>query len=239
MLRQQGANLTLKDTFKKRFDTSLIEPCATDNDVKKFVQKCKEYSDYIAGVAFNPSHLPLGAKLLRDTDIDVVAIVAYPVGGLPTDVKVKYAKHAIEHGANQIDMFMNLNAFKSRKYEKVKEDIQAVLNVVKGKIRNLSVIPATIYLTDEEKKLAARLIVEAGATIIKTNDGFGAITTVKDVRLIKEEVGDSIKIMASGGVFTAKLALEMFNAGADLIATANPFKIINELEKLHRWVGIK
>jgi deoxyribose-phosphate aldolase len=229
----------LIDKFRKRFDTSLIEPHVNDDDVKEFVQKCKGHSDYIAGVAFNPSHLPLGAKLLRDADIDVVAIVAYPVGGIPKELKVKYAKYAIKHGANQIDMFMNLNAFKSGRYEKVKEDIETVLNVVKGKIKNLSVIPATVYLTDEEKKTAAKLIVEAGATIIKTNDGFGAITTVEDVKLFKESVGNSIKIMASGGILTAKLALEMFNAGADLIATANPFKIIDEIEKLHKWVGLK
>lgn len=224
------------ENFRKRFDTSLIEPHATEDAVRKFVQKCKVYSNYLAGVAFNPCHLPLGAKLLRDADIDAVAIIAYPVGGLPTDLKVKYAEYAVKHGADQIDMFIDLNAFKSGKYEKVKEDIRAVLRAVKGKIKNLSVIPATVHLTDEEKRKAARLIVDAGATIIKTNDGFGAITTVKDVKLIKEAVEDSIKIMASGGIFSAELALEMFNAGADLIATYNPFKIIDELKRLHKWV---
>jgi len=222
--------------FKKRFDTSLIEPNVTDKKVKEFVEKCKEYSEYIAGVAFNPSHLELGARLLKDTDIDTVAIVAYPIGGLPTSLKVKYAEYAVKHGAQQIDMFMDLNSFKSKNYEKVKEDIRAVLRVVNGKIKNLSVIPAATFLTDEEKRIAARLIAETDATIIKTNDGFGAITTVEDVGIIKKEVGDSIKIMASGGIFTAKLALAMFDAGADLIATANPFKIIDEFKRLSKWV---
>lgn len=221
--------ISLKN-FKKKFETSLIEPEATDTAVVQFIEKCKEYTEYLAGTAFNLHQLPLGVKLLKNTDIDAVAINAYPIGGLPTAVKVAQAKYAIKNGAQQIDMVMDVNAFKSGKYDLVQRDIEAVLQIAEGKVNNLSVIPGTIYLTNEEKRKAARIITEAGATIIKANDGFGAVTSIEDVKLIKEEVGDSIKIMASGGIFTAKLALEIFDAGADLIATAKPFKIVDELD---------
>jgi len=222
-----------KDFFLKKFDTSIIEPNVPDEEVIAFIKECMKYSEYLAGIAFNLHQLPLAVKLLKDTDIDVVGIVAYPLGSLPTEVKVKQAKWAVKNGAKQIDMCMELGAFKSGKYEAVERDIEAVVAAVDGKVHNVSVIPFLAFLTEEEKITAVEIIKNAGATMVKTNPRLlGLVTPVEDVKLIREKFGTSIKIIASAGVRTLEKAIEMLEAGADRIAISTPFQMFSSLNKL-------
>ena len=161
-----------------------------------------------------------------------MGMVAYPFGCLPTELKVAQAEYAVKHGAHQIDMCMAFGAFMSRRYDFVKKDIESVVKAVSGKVKTVSVIPNTAYLTVEGKLLACKIIREAGADFVKTNTGFGFVTEAEEVRLIREEVGDTMKIMASGGVRTLEQALAMFEAGADRVATSTPFQIFEAQTKL-------
>jgi len=223
----------VKDAFIKKFDTSLIEPDVSDSDLVAFLEQCLKYEEYIAGFAPNLHQLPLTIKLLKNANIDVVGIVGYPLACLPTEIKVKQAKWAVEHGAKQIDMCMELGAFKQGKYEAVERDIEAVVAAVDGKVENISVIPFFAFLTNEEKITAVEIIKKAGATMVKTNPGLmGLETPVEDVKLIKQKFGASIKVMASAGIRTFERAVEMLEAGADRIATSTPFQTFSTLNRL-------
>jgi deoxyribose-phosphate aldolase len=225
-----------KEFFIKRFDTSLLQPTVSDENVTSFIKKCKGYTEYFAAIGFHPHQISLAVKLLKDTDIRVIMPIAYPLDCLPTELKVAEARYAVERGALQIDMSMELDAFKSGKYDLVKKDIAAVASAVKGKMKHISVIPDTAYLTNEEKICACKIIRDAGGDTVKTNSGFGLVTTVEEVRLMKRELGDTIEIMASGGVRTVEQALAMFEAGADRVATSTPFRIFEGLDRLLRWL---
>ena len=221
-----------KEYFKKRFDTSYIEPDATDEQVVAFLEKCKKYSYYIKAVGVNLHQIPLGAKVLNGTDITLIAPVAYPLGCVPTELKIKQALWAIEHGARQIDFCMELGAFKNKQYDFVKRDLEEVISAIRDKVETISVIPFTQLLTKDELIKVAEIIRDVGADLIKTNPGYGYVTKVDDVRIIKEKFGDSVGVMASGGVRTLQQTLEMFMAGADRIATSTPFQILDEFERV-------
>ena len=221
-----------KEYFKKRFDTSYIEPDATDERVVAFLEKCKKYSYYIKAVGVNLHQIPLGAKVLSGTDITLIAPVAYPLGSMPTELKIKQALWAIERGARQIDFCMELGAFKNKQYDFVKKDLEEVVSAIRDKVETISVIPFTQLLTKDELIKVAEIVRDVEIDLIKTNPGYGYVTKVDDVRIIKEKFGDSVKVMASGGVRTLQQTLEMLMAGADRIATSTPFQILDEFERV-------
>lgn len=218
--------------FKKRFDTSLIEPDATDKEVVSFIEKCKKYAQCFAAVAFNVHQIPLAVEQLRGTGIEVCVPIAYPLGGLPVELAVSQVEYAMECGARQIDVCMPLDALRAGEYDFVQKYIETIVKATRGTMKNISFIPNIAYLSVEEKKLAARLIRDGGGTIIKTNTGFGLVTKVEEVRLLKEEVGSAVEIMASGGIRNVEEALEMFGAGADKIATSTPFEVFEGLDRV-------
>lgn len=222
----------LRRRFAKRFDTSLIEPDASDENVVQFIERCKRYSGYLAAVAFNPHQIPLAAKRLRNSGIEVCGVVAYPLGCLPTELKVAQAQDALESGAKQIDLCMDVGVLKSGRYDLVARDVEAVVKAVKDGISNISVIPNTAFLTRDQKVVVCEIVKVAGASMLKTNTGFGLVTTLEDVGLIKKEVGDSLQIMASGGIRDIGQAMAMFEAGADKVATSTPFQIFEGIERI-------
>jgi deoxyribose-phosphate aldolase len=175
-------------------------------------------------------YMPLAFKLLKGTGIAIVAPISYPLGGMTTEAKVRQAQYAIENGADEMDMSINFAAFWSGGYDAVRKDIEAVAKVAEGRI-----VKAVIYvpeMTDEEKVRIARIAREAGASFIKTCCGFGCVTKTHDVRVIKEALGDEIKVMVAGGVRTAEQTLAMIEAGVDRIASSTPFDILERIEAL-------
>jgi len=220
-----------RDILKKRFDTSLLDPNTSDKDLIDFIEKCLQYEDYIVAIAVNANQLDIAFRMLKNKDIDVVATIAYPLGTLPLEVKVSLAKRFADLGVDQIDVGMNLGAFKSGNKDYVKKEISEIVSAVKGKLKTISIIPYTCMLTKEEIAEIGRIIAECGATMIKTNPGYGYNTRVEDDKILKETVGNSVKIMASGGVRNLEQTLAMIEAGADRIATSTPFQIFEEAEK--------
>jgi deoxyribose-phosphate aldolase len=222
------------ERLKRRFDTSIIEPQASDADVEAFIDRCLTRADYFAGLAFNLHQVPLALKRLEGKGIAVAAPLAYPLGGLPTELKVEQVRMARDMGAQQIDVCMALEALRANNFALVEQDAAAVVEAAGDAFESISLIPNTAFLIPEQEKAAAGIVKRLGATY-KTNAGFGPVTTLENVLLVRREYGETLKIMVSGGCRTAEQALAFFEAGADKIATSTPFEIFWGLEILGRW----
>ena len=216
----------LKKDLAKMIDHTLVTPTATEDDVAKL---CKEAEKYRFGsVCVNPMYVSLATQLLKETDVKVCSSVGFPFGVTLPEMKAFEAMRALENGACEIDMVINIGALKSKDYEVVKRDIEAVVDV--KRYQNdvvVKVIIETGCLIDEEKVMACKLAKEAGADFVKTSTGFikgGA--TVEDVRLMRETVGEDMGVKAAGGIRTFKQALAMIEAGANRIGTSTGVAII-------------
>jgi len=168
-------------------------------------------------------------SLLRDTSVKVCTVIGFPLGATTTAVKVFESKEAIDNGADEIDMVINVSALRSKDYNYVLEDISAVREVTKGKI--LKVIIETAYLNEEEKIKACELAKEAKADFVKTSTGFAPTgATAEDVSLMRKIVGLEMGVKASGGIRTIKDVLKMIKAGANRIGTSSSVEIIEGKE---------
>ena len=214
-----------KTQLAKIIDHTLVKTTATKDAVMKL---CREAEKYGFGcICVNSAYVPLAVQLLKGTDVKVCSTVGFPFGANLAEVKAFEAKRAVTNGASEIDMVMTIGALKSGDYNKVKEDIKAVVNVKRlyGNVV-VKVIIETGYLTDEEKIKACKLAKEAGADFAKTSTGLVGGATVEDVRLMRETVGEDMGVKAAGGIRDFKQALAMIEAGADRIGTSTAVAII-------------
>jgi len=215
----------------RMIDSTLIKPTASKDEVIKLCWEAQKYG--FGCVVVNPTFVPLVRHMLEARDVKVCSTVGFPIGaGLP-EVKAFEAQKVVELGAEEIDMVMNISALKSKDYELVKRDIQAVLKVKKSQPSIIvKVIIETGLLTDEEKVTACKLAKEAGADFVKTSTGLlGGVATVKDVKLMRKAVGKDMGVKAAGGIRTLKEALAMIEAGANRIGTSAAGAIIEEVPK--------
>ncbi|NLX61669.1 MAG: deoxyribose-phosphate aldolase [Tissierellia bacterium] len=205
-------------------DHTLLKPEATSIMVENL---CKEAIEFgFAAVCVNPYYVKKAKSLLKDSNVKVATVVGFPLGANTKEVKAFEAKKAVEDGADEIDMVINIGALKNKDYEYVKEDIRAVVDAVEGKAI-VKVIIETCLLSKEEKINACKLSKEAGADFVKTSTGFSTGgATVEDVKLMKETVGDSMKIKASGGIRNFETAKAMIEAGASRIGASSSIKIV-------------
>ncbi|MDK2783652.1 MAG: deoxyribose-phosphate aldolase [Thermococcaceae archaeon] len=211
----------------KYIDHTNLKPYATKEDIIKLCEEAKKYGFY--AVCVNPYRVKLAKEQLEGTDIKVASVIGFPLGATPTEVKVFEAKKALEDGADELDMVINIGALKDKDYEYVKNDIAEVVKVAHEKGAVVKVIIETCYLTDEEKEIACKLAMEAGADFVKTSTGFGTGgATVEDVRLMRRIVGDKLGVKAAGGIRTYEQALAMIEAGANRIGTSSGVKIVEE-----------
>lgn len=209
-------------------DHTLLKPEATEEMIEKLCNEAKENG--FAAVCVNPFYVRKAKELLKGTGVKVATVVGFPLGANVKEVKAYETKKAIEDGAEEIDMVINIGALKNRDYETVKEDIKAVVEEARGKAI-VKVIIETCLLTDEEKVSACELAKEAGAHYVKTSTGFNSSgATVEDVKLMKETVGESMKVKASGGIRDYKTAKAMVDAGASRLGTSSSLKIIQGID---------
>jgi deoxyribose-phosphate aldolase len=213
----------------RMIDYTLIRPTATKDEVVKLCSEAKEYG--FKCVVVNPYFVNLAANLLKEPEAKVCSTVGFPIGATLSEVKSSEARKVVELGAEELDMVMNIGAFKSRDYETVRKDIQAVVNVKHLKPNTVvKVIIETGFLTDQEKRTACKLVKEAEADFVKTATGlFTGGATVKDVKLMRKTVGKDTGVKAAGGIRTIKAALAMINAGASRIGTSTAVNIIEEM----------
>ena len=206
---------------------------ASGNAVHEACEMALKYG-FRAVVAF-PFHLPIIIEKLKGTNIRAQIPVGFPSGGVTTKVKCVEAEEGLLLGATDLDMVMNISAFKEKNYKRVSQDIQEVMSVSNPFRVPFKVIIEVGVLTDQEIATASRLVSDTGADFIKTCTGFGpGRATVHHITLIKETVGDLIGIKASGGVVSIKDGVAFMRAGASVVAMRK--HLITQLEKL-KWTG--
>ena len=210
----------------KIIDSTLVKATATKSEVERL---CREAVQYGFGcVVVNPVYVRFAASILKRTEVRVGSTVGFPFGVSLPDVKALEAARAVEDGACELDMVMNLSAFKSGDYELVKRDIEAV-TALKRQFSGLvvKVIIEAPLLTSEEKVAACKIVKDAGADFVKTSTGlFGGGATVEDVKLMRQVVGKDFGVKAAGGIRTYADAVAMIEAGANRIGTSTAVAII-------------
>ncbi len=208
----------------KYFDHTILKPDATKEEVITICNEALEHN--FASVCVNSYRTKLVSDTLKDSDVLVCSVVGFPLGASDTSVKVFETKRAIEDGADEIDMVINIGALKDKDYNYVENDIRMIKEACKDKV--LKVIIETCLLTEEEKVIVCELALKANADFVKTSTGFSSAgATTKDVVLMKNIVGSNAKVKASGGIRTAEIAKEMIDAGADRLGTSATLTIIN------------
>jgi deoxyribose-phosphate aldolase len=210
--------------LEKFIDHTILKPAATEVEVLKICEEAKTYG--FASVCVNPFYTSLVRESLKDSDVKTCVVVGFPLGANIKEVKAFETERAISDGAQEIDMVINVGALKDKKYDVVREDIEAVVNVAKGKAI-VKVILETCLLTDEEKVKASEISKEAGANFVKTSTGFSTGgATVEDIKLMRETVGVNMGVKASGGVRTREDAESVVIAGASRIGASASIAIV-------------
>jgi len=214
---------TDREEVASTIDHTYLKPDAT---VEKITQLCEEAKSYnFATVCVNPNYVALCSRLLKDTPVKVTCVVGFPLGATTSTAKAMETRDAVANGADEIDMVMNIGALKSKNYDLVKKDIQAVVNAANG--RTVKVILETALLTQEEKIKACQIAKEAGADFVKTSTGFGPSgATVADIALMRRIVGPIMGVKASGGIRTLEDVQAMLKAGATRIGASASIAIV-------------
>ena len=201
----------------KLFDHTILKADATREMVERVCREAREH--HFMSVCVNSYYTGFVADELQGSDVRVCTVVGFPLGQMSTKAKAAEARIAVEDGADEIDMVINVGALKGGDDAVVFEDIRAVRKACEGKV--LKVIIETCLLNEEEKVRACRLAMEAKADFVKTSTGFftgGA--TKEDVALMRKTVGDTMGVKASGGIRDKEKAVEMLEAGADRLGTS-------------------
>jgi deoxyribose-phosphate aldolase len=208
-------------------DHTLLKADASQEQIAQLCYEARKYG--FAAVCVNPANVKLAAQLLKGSQIAIAAVVGFPLGATSPEVKSYEAQQAIEDGATEIDMVINVGALKSKDYELVERDIATVTRTCHNNRAICKVIIEAALLTDEEKVKACQLAKAAGADYVKTSTGFGpGGATVEDVALMRRVVGPEMGIKAAGGIRTLEAVQQMVKAGATRIGASAGVKIVQE-----------
>ena len=212
-------------TLAGMIDHTLLKPDATPEQIAQLCFEARKYG--FASVCVNPAWVELCAQLLKGSPVKVCTVIGFPLGASAADVKAFETKTAVEQGATEIDMVINIGALKARDLELVAGDIRQVVKTAHPAGAIVKVIIEAALLTDEEKTIACLLSKEAGADFVKTSTGFASGgATAHDVALMRRTVGPEMGVKAAGGVRTFEDAEQMIKAGATRIGASAGVKII-------------
>lgn len=227
--RQIGFTAMLK-SLSSYIDHTLLKPDCNAGDVKKLCQEALKHD--FASVCVLPIWVPFAKILMKESSTKICTVVGYPLGCSMTETKAFEAKQLVQIGAEELDMVMNLSLLKSKRYQEVLEDIQAVIQAAPKTI--VKVIIETCLLTNDEKRIAAKICMDAGAHFVKTSTGYSHEGAERDdIVLLKTILGDKCGIKASGGISNAKQALAMISAGASRIGSSKGAFIADEYIALY------
>jgi deoxyribose-phosphate aldolase len=208
-------------------DHTLLKADATRAQITQLCREAQEYR--FAAVCVNPTHVKLCADLLKDSGVAVASVAGFPLGATPPEVKAYEARQAIQNGASEIDMVINIGALKDGDYDLLERDIAAVVRVCRDGHAVCKVIIEAALLSEPEKVKACELAQKAGADYVKTSTGFGPSgATTADVALMRRVVGPEMGVKAAGGIRSLADAQAMIEAGASRIGTSAGIKIVQE-----------
>jgi len=214
-----------REELIKMIDSTNVKATATKGEIERLCQEASGYGFRCAVV--NSFYVKLAATLLKGSNVKVCSTIGFPFGISLLEVKALEAVKAVEDGAEELDMVINLSALKSGDFDLVKQDVLAVVDVKRlFKEAIIKVIIETAQLTKDEKIAACKLVKEAGADFVKTSTGLFGGATVEDVRLMRQTVGKNMGVKAAGGIRTYADAVAMIEAGADRIGTSTAVTII-------------
>lgn len=210
----------------KHVDHTLLLQGATWEEIKQICDDAMKYET--ASVCIAPSYVKQAAEYMGDK-MAVCTVIGFPNGYMTTKAKEFETKDALENGASEIDMVINIEWLKDKKYDLIENEIRALKAVCKDKI--LKVIIETCFLTDEEKIKMCEIVTNAGADYIKTSTGFGgAGATFDDIKLFSQHIGPNVKIKAAGGISSMEDAEKFLELGADRLGTSRIIKIVKNEE---------
>ena len=216
--------MAAKPEYARYIDHTVLKPDTVRETVRRFCDEAKQYG--FASVCVNPTHVRLVAAELAGSGVRTCCVIGFPLGATTPMVKAAETAEAVDNGAEEVDMVINIGALKDRDEDLVLHDIMAVVDAAHPRAL-VKVIIETCLLTDEEKGIACRLAREAGADFVKTSTGFGAGgATVADVRLMKAAVGDAMQVKASTGINNRAIFEEMVAAGATRMGTSKGILIV-------------
>jgi len=210
--------------LSKYIDHTILKATATKADIIQLCQEAIQHQFF--SVCVNSCYVSLAKAELKDSDVKVCSVIGFPLGAMSTIAKVEETKQALNDGADEIDMVLNIGLLKSKAFETVFEDIKAVKKVMP--YNTLKVILETCYLNNQEISKASALAIQAKAEFIKTSTGFGTSgATIEAVTIMKEAINNgTTKIKASGGIRDTDTALQYINLGVDRIGTSNGIAIV-------------
>lgn len=204
-------------------DHTLLKPTASKNEIIKLCDEAIAYEFF--SVCVNSCYVSLAKQHLKNTKVKVCSVIGFPLGAMSTQAKVNEAKKALDDGADEIDMVMNLGYLKSQDFDNVWKDIEAVKRIMP--FNTLKVILETCYLEEDEILKASELAIKGGADFIKTSTGFGTRgASFEDIKLMKRVAKDVTKIKASGGIKDAKTAIDYINLGVQRLGTSSGIAIL-------------
>ena len=214
--------------LNRMIDHTSLKANVQDAGIEALCAEAKQYG--FASVCVNPYHVPLAKKLLAGTTVRVCTVIGFPLGADTARIKAAQAAEAVDMGAEELDMVINVGALKDGKDDYVRSDIHGVVEAARGRI--VKVIIETGLLTDEEKVRAVELACQAGASFVKTCTGFsGGAATPEDVALMRRTAPAAVKVKAAGGIRTWEDAMRMIEAGAERIGTSAGTKIMESAPK--------
>lgn len=212
----------------KTIDHSLLRPELDTDSVRAGCELARAYN--VASVCVKPCDVKLAAELLAGSDVKVSTVIAFPHGSSTSAVKAFEAERAIEDGAEELDMVLNIGRLRSGAIDEVRADIQAVVEVAAGRAL-VKVILENAYLDEAQKVLGCQLAEEAGADFVKTSTGFAPSgATLDDLRLMRRTVSPRIGVKAAGGIRTLDALIDALNAGATRIGATATKAILEELD---------
>ncbi len=222
--------------FAKTVDHTLLDPAAAEGDVRRLCLEAAHH--HFAAVCVLPCHVRLAARELRGTDVKVATVISFPFGADATVVKAAAVRDAIQGGASELDVVMNISKLLSGEFAYVAEELVSLNGEVSAVAMNnglndavLKVIVETGYLSDKMKRLAVQIVAASGADFVKTSTGFGPKgATTRDVALLRAEAPEGLAVKAAGGIRTLEEALDLLNAGASRLGASGSVAIMREAE---------
>jgi deoxyribose-phosphate aldolase len=209
--------------FNNYIDHTLLKATATKTDIIQLCEEAKTYTFF--SVCVNSCYVALAKEQLKNSNVKVCSVIGFPLGAMSTIAKVAEASEALKNGADEIDMVINIGLLKSKDFDGVWKDIEAVKSIMPNNV--LKVILETCYLEEIEIIKASELAIQSGADYIKTSTGFGTGGATKNaIKLIKSVCKGCVKIKASGGIRDTKTALEYINMGVDRLGTSSGIAIV-------------
>ncbi len=213
----------------RHIDHTLLKPEATPGQIQRLCEEALQYQ--FAAVCVNPCYVGLAARILKGSNIQVATVIGFPLGATLTEAKVYEAHLAIDHGARELDMVLNIGFLKAGEHSKVESEIRKIVELAHERNAIVKVIIEIGLLSEPEIVAAAQAVTRAGADFIKTSTGFlSRGVQLEDIHLLRRLVGNNVQIKASGGIRDAQFALQLLKAGATRLGTSSGVQLMQQLQ---------